>query len=101
MKVGDKVYVVTGIDVDEWEVYQIDDKGEPWIRNGSGFGMRANHYLNQTFLSVDGAVFHAKANREREIKRLASRLTRLAINPKITVKLMKIKRTSPTKRESP
>lgn len=91
MKIGDRVFVVTGIDVAEWEVYQIDDGGEPWIRQGSGFGMRAQHYLNSTYLDVEGAVFAAKANREREIKRLLSKAQRLALNPNIKVRLLKSK----------
>jgi hypothetical protein len=92
MKIGDHVYILSGLDVEEWEVYEIDAKGEPWVKRDGRCGMAARHYLNETYLDVDGAVYAAKSKREREIKRLASRLTKLAINPSITVRLLKIKR---------
>jgi hypothetical protein len=89
MKVGERVYILSGLVVEEWEVYQIDGAGEPWVKRDNKIGMRANHYLNYTYLSLDGAVSAAKNARARAIKRCARELERLAINTNVKVALMK------------
>jgi hypothetical protein len=91
VKVGERVYILSGLVVEEWEVYLIDGAGEPWVKRDNKIGMRANHYLNYTYLSLDGAVSAAKNARERAIKRCARELERLAINTAVKVSLMKSK----------
>lgn len=91
MKTGDLVYILSGLEVEEWEVYQIDQDGEPWVRRDGRMGMRANHYLNHTYLSLDGAVGASKNARERAIKKCARDLQRLALNTNVKVRLLKSK----------
>jgi hypothetical protein len=90
MKVGDRVFVLCGLDVDEWEVYNVDEKG-PWIRRSKGFGVRTSASGYMPYLSLDDAVAASRAAREREIKRCARRLESLAINTNVKVRLLKSK----------
>lgn len=89
--VGDRVYVLSGLVVEEWEVYSIN--GELYIRRAAGFGVKLGHPVYKHFETLEGAVAESQAQRERSIKRLAREIERLALNTNVKVKLMKPKKT--------
>jgi hypothetical protein len=94
MKLGDRVFVLSGLDVEEWEVYEIRDGGTysgPWVRRDGRMGMHAGNYLSKHYATLDEAVSASKAARERAIKRCASEMVRLAINTNVKVRLLKPK----------
>lgn len=94
MNVGDRVYVLIGLDVEEWEVYCVRNdelashKG-PWIKREGRFGCAASHYRGRIYTTLDDAVTASRAARERTLKSLARQIVSLGINTNVKVRLMK------------
>lgn len=94
MKVGDRVYLLMDLEVEEWEVYEIRERhhyGGPWIKRDGRLGCALSYYTGRHYPTIDAAVEAARKARERAIKRFSRTLERLALNHAVKVRLLKSK----------
>jgi hypothetical protein len=84
---GERLYVLSGLDVEEGEVYEVQADGALWIKRDGRIGAR--YRPQETYPSLDEAVAVAQNHRARHIRRLVREIERMALNASIKVRLLK------------